>query len=258
MADAEVAGLERQAHSLQARADALQADLAQTERRQRLEELERQSREAERERDTQRLYGGALRSQRDLEGLQKNIEGTAARISALETSILEAMERADDLKRQLTEARAALAAVAQGLEARRQQVRARLAEIDRLLPLRATERAAAARAVNAAVLREYERVRARSGGVALAPVAGGHTCGACGIELSALLLARLRRGGQAVPCEQCGRLLVATGDGAASGTAAGVPEPSPAPARVAADPPRRHVRGPGDGGSRPARPGRQP
>jgi predicted nucleic acid-binding Zn-ribbon protein len=206
-ADPELASLEREVRARRQELQELQAELAETERRQRLQELERQSREAERERDTQRLYGGAVRSARDVAGLQKNIENVAALIGDLETSILEAMERADTLRRRCTEVQAALEQAMAAARERRDAVRARVADIDRHLPPLEAEREAAARALAPEMLREYERVRTRAGGVAVAAM-NGRACGACGTELSPLLLARVRRGDRPVACEQCGRLVV--------------------------------------------------
>ena len=164
-------------------------------------------REAERERSTRRLYSGEVRNPRDLEGLQKNIDGNAAKIEALETTILEAMERADELKDAVAAAREALAGLEGRLKRLRQTSRQRLGEIDKHLPHLLTRRDEAAHRIEAVALREYERVRQRANGIGLAEAAGGR-CGACGLELPALVQSQLRRTDQPVHCENCGRLLV--------------------------------------------------
>lgn|GEM_PF-519789 len=207
LADAREVELQKAVEARRARIASLEADLAATERRQRLQELERQGQESERERSTRRLYGGEVRSARDLEGLQKNIEGNAAKISELETAILEAMERADQLKDALRDTRESLARVEEQLRRHRHAGRLRLGEIDTQLPLLATRREELSHRIEAAALREYERVRQRAHGVGVAPTSGG-TCGACGLELPALVQARLRKTDQPVHCEHCGRLLV--------------------------------------------------
>jgi len=207
LADAEVVRLEREVQGRQARLQTLQAELADLERRQRLQELERQSAEAERQRHAQRLYGGAVRSLRDIEGLQKNLEGSAARVSALETAILEAMERCDQIRAAMQQLRDELGGLQGQLQQRRQQLRARLMEVDGLLPRLRAEREQALRALDPQVAREYERIRNARGGVAVAPVADG-ACQACGMTLSTRLLALVRRGEGPVYCEHCARLLV--------------------------------------------------
>lgn len=207
LADPREAELRKAVEARRARIAALEADLAATERRQRLQELERQGQEVERERTSRRLYGGEVRSARDLEGLQKNIEGNTAKIGDLETSILEEMEQADALATRLAAERAAFAKVDEELRRRRQGGRVRIAEIEGQWPTLVTTRSERAGQVEPTALREYERVRQRARGVAVAVAADGR-CGACGLELSALILAKVRNTAQPVNCETCGRLLV--------------------------------------------------
>ena len=200
--------LERELHARKARVAQREAELAATERQQRLAELERQSQEVERERSTRRLYGGDVRSPRDLEGLQKNIAGSETRISDLETAILEAMERADLLRQKLQADRAAVAQAAAALEKHRQTRRQRLAVVDGRLPLLVAQRASAVTAVETVVLREYERVRrGTNDGVGVARAESGR-CTGCQVEFAPLVRERLRNAAERVSCEHCGRLLV--------------------------------------------------
>jgi predicted nucleic acid-binding Zn-ribbon protein len=199
--------LERQTRVLRQRVEALEARRAELERRQRLADLDRQGAEEERRRLEQRLYGGQVRNPRDLEGLQRNIEGVAARVSQLETEILEAMEELDRVAAELRDARERLGHAEALLTRRRSEGAARLAAAESELRQTTRRREEGAARVPPALLREYERVRARTGGVAVAPVAGD-TCGACGVGVSPLVRSRLRRGEGIVTCENCGRILV--------------------------------------------------
>ena len=205
--DAQAEALEKDLHARRARIGGVEKDIAAAESRQRLQELERQSQEAERQRSSRRLYGGEVRDPKELEGLQKNMEGAARKIDELETSILEAMERATALREQLVHDREALARAEHGLAQLRHKNRVRLGEIDGQLPLLAARREEEATRIDAAVLREYERVRSRAGGIAVAAVTSD-SCGACGFGLSTLGLSRIRAATVPVTCEHCGRLLV--------------------------------------------------
>ncbi|HVV35177.1 MAG TPA: hypothetical protein VHC63_01150 [Acidimicrobiales bacterium] len=71
------------------------------------------------------------------------------------------------------------------------------------------ERAALAAKVDAAVLANYERLRARFDGIAVARVHGG-VCTGCHLSLSAADLDQFNRlaVGQHTTCEECGRLLI--------------------------------------------------
>lgn len=200
--------LERELQARRARVAQREAELAATERQQRLAELERQSQEAERERSTRRLYGGEVRSPRDLEGLQKNIAGSDTRISDLETVILEAMEQADVLRQKVQAGRAAVAQTVAALEKHRQTRRQRLAVVDGRLPLLVAQRESAAAAVEALALREYERVRrGTNDGVGVVRAEAGR-CTGCQVEFAPLVRERLRRPEERVACEHCGRLLI--------------------------------------------------
>ena len=205
--DAREVALEKELQARRVRIQSMEKEIAAAERQQRLQELERQAQEAERQRASRRLYGGEVRDPRELEGLQKNVEGAAHKIDDLETSILEAMERAEAVRGQLAEAREALAQAEQRLVQLRHGNRVRLGEIDGQLPLLAAGREEAAGGIDPAALREYERVRARAGGIAVA-AAGNGSCGACGFGMSTLIQSRVRAGTSAVTCEHCGRMLV--------------------------------------------------
>ena len=89
------------------------------------------------------------------------------------------------------------------------QVVAAQAEIDVLLASEVDARAAAADGLPPAVVAEYDRLRARLGGIGAAPLVNGR-CGGCHLSLSASELDALRRQppDALLCCEQCGRILV--------------------------------------------------
>jgi predicted nucleic acid-binding Zn-ribbon protein len=185
----------------------LRAERAAVVRQQRVDDLARQSEEAEKRRLTERLYSGAVRAPRDLEGLQKNIAGSEERIGALETRVLEAMEREESLTARIGEIERGLRADRERLAELQQAAARRLGELDAELADLQERRGALAAAVAAPVLREYERVRSRAGGVGVGIVTGG-VCGACGVALPPLMTSRLSHGEGLLTCEHCGRILV--------------------------------------------------
>ncbi len=205
-----LAELTKRAADIEARLLRLRVEREAVVRQQRLDDLARQSEEAEKKRLTDTLYSGTVRSPRDLEGLQKNIAGSDERIGALETRVLEAMERDEALTGRIAEMERALARDKAELSERRGQARARIAEIDAALSGLEPRRQGLAEAVAGPVLREYERIRSRAAGIGAAVVAGG-SCGACGVALPPLVLSRLARGEALLTCEHCGRILVGGG-----------------------------------------------
>ena len=128
-----LAELTKRAADIEARLLRLRVEREAVVRQQRLDDLARQSEEAEKKRLTDTLYSGTVRSPRDLEGLQKNIAGSDERIGALETRVLEAMERDEALTGRIAEMERALARDKAELSERRGQARARIAEIDAAL-----------------------------------------------------------------------------------------------------------------------------
>ncbi len=204
--DSEGMARQRALHTDEERLAVLVAEMEGVTRRQRLLELEHKSQVAERDKLNQRLYGGEVRNPRDLAGLGKNIEGVARRISDLETGILEAMEALETFTDKRTLLQHRIATHRQQLEQHRNEARKRLGEVDKELPTILAQREDAARQVDIAALREYERLRRKPGGIAIARVTAA-VCGACGVELSTLVRARLRHPEELVSCEHCGRLL---------------------------------------------------
>jgi predicted nucleic acid-binding Zn-ribbon protein len=197
----------RTAAARRRKAAELEARRAELEKAQRLAEREREHALEEAGRIEKRVYGGEVRNLRDLEGLQKNLQGVRERVSDLETRILEAMEALENLDPELRRAREGLAQAEEALTRQRSEGGKRLAAIEARLPGLEAERAELAAQVEAVVLGEYERARARAGGVGVARLTGG-TCESCGVEVSPLVASRVRKWDRAYACENCGRILV--------------------------------------------------
>jgi len=157
----------------------------------------------------QTLYSGAVTNPRELQALQDEIAALARRIGELEDAELELMVERDPLDEQAT----ALSAERVGLVARADELATRItvseAEIDVELEAEAAARVAAAEAVPAELLAEYETLRAKRAGIGVARLEHG-TCQGCHMKLSAVELDRIKGlpADARVTCEDCGRLLV--------------------------------------------------
>ncbi len=207
MTDERTQALQRAIRTDQQQLEQTVAEWERLLRHQRVLELEHKGKLQERDRSVQRLYGGSMHNARDLDGLQKNIAGTEARIGELETEILETMERRDVLSEQRSKLEDSLARNRAALDQRSKEVQRRLGEVDGQLPSLQVDREERARQVDVTVLREYERMRGGLDGVVVAKVSES-SCGLCGVELSAMVLNTLRHGEDLVRCEHCGRLLL--------------------------------------------------
>jgi uncharacterized protein len=175
---------------------------------QRLEDEIASMRERQAQADKQ-LYSGTTNNPRELQALQEDIESIKRRIAKLEDDELEVMEATEpvDVERTALGARQAkLDDTAKNLLAELAEAEAEIAA--ELTSVRA-ERDAAAAGADAELLAEYEGMRKRYGGIAIARLVGS-TCGGCHLSLSAIEVDRIRKLSldDRVTCEECGRLLV--------------------------------------------------
>jgi predicted nucleic acid-binding Zn-ribbon protein len=154
------------------------------------------------------LYSGTIGNPRELQSLQDEIASLKRRISQLEDQEIEVMEQLEPLDAQL----AAFAASRAALDERGGALRAQIAEeevaIDGELERVRRERDELAATVDPELLTEYDELRKRSGGIAIARLVGG-SCGGCHLSLPAVDVDRIKKLSPDAPahCEECGRLL---------------------------------------------------
>ena len=154
------------------------------------------------------LYGGSS-DVKELQALQDEIAALRRRISGLEDQELELMEQVEPIDARL----AALAVRRDELDQQAVALTAALAEaeadLDRERAGVVARRDELVGGIDPAALQEYDEVRARLGGVAVARLEHG-SCGACHMKLSAVENDRILHlsPDEPVRCEDCGRFLV--------------------------------------------------
>ena len=155
------------------------------------------------------LYSGTVSNPRELLALQDDVASIRRRIGQLEDDELEIMMLSEPIDAQ----RAELWAERERLEAETQRLTDDLtaaeAEIAAELETVRSERDVDAARVPADLWAEYDTLRSRHGGVAIARLVGA-TCQGCHLQLSAVEIDRIRKlcADELVNCEACGRLLV--------------------------------------------------
>ena len=159
------------------------------------------------DRDRSMLKSGATDA-KQLSDLQNELETLVRRQTSLEDSLLDVMERREELQAQLDAEQGALAALQAELAGAQRDLDAALAEIDQARQERSSRRDTLTASLDPALSALYERQRAGGG-----PGAGqllGHRCGACRIEIGRGELSRISSAAEdeLVRCPECGAILL--------------------------------------------------
>ena len=155
------------------------------------------------------LYGGSVTSPRELQALQDEIGALRRRADDLETSLLEVLTALEPVDATIE----SLDAETTVIESERAEVTSRLnaseSEVDAEIAAEESARSEAAGTVPSERLSEYEALRSRMGGIAIARLVGT-SCGACHLSLPAVDIDRIKKLPADEPgiCEECGRMLV--------------------------------------------------
>ncbi|MFF9480079.1 zinc ribbon domain-containing protein [Streptomyces sp. NPDC014733] len=164
-------------------------------------------------RDQKRLDSGAVTSPKDLESLQRELASLAKRQGDLEDIVLEVMERREAAQAraaELSERVAAVQAQVDEVTARRD---AAYAEIDGEAETVTKERGLTVADIPADLLKLYDRLREKHGGIGAARLYQ-RRCEGCRLELDLTELNDVRSAAAdtVVRCENCSRILVRTPD----------------------------------------------
>jgi len=158
---------------------------------------------------TKTLHSGAVTVPRELQALQHEQESLRRRQDHLETEELEIMEELDPLSEALAGLEARLGELAEEGERLEAALLQAEAAIEEELTAVGGRRQDAAAGVAPDLLADYEQLRERLGGVAVARLTGS-VCGGCHLGLSAAEVDRIKKQppDALVHCDECGRLLV--------------------------------------------------
>lgn len=180
---------------LSARQSAIEVEVAEIDRR--LSQID------------ERLSSGATASFRDQSAMSDEMGSLAQRKRLLEDEELELMERLEPLEAELSSVGAAQAELQQQARTIHAQMHRDLEELSAELEHLGQRRAEIASTLPAALVDEYDRIRARQSGVGVARLVHGR-CSGCNLTLPATELDQIRRavGDQLFHCDQCGRILV--------------------------------------------------
>jgi uncharacterized protein len=156
-----------------------------------------------------RMYSGEVSASRDLQAMAADVVALKARSSDLEDRALEALGEREPLDDEVAGLDAELAALAQAAATTQARLKEAETAVEAEVASLTARRQEAAALAPAAMFPEYERLRARLGGVAVARLIGSR-CDGCHLTLTALELDHIRHqpADALVTCDNCGRILV--------------------------------------------------
>ena len=197
--------------SLDARLEAARAEVAAA--KQRLSENQTTRRAAEKDVAFQQGRLSKFRDQlmevktnREYQTMQHEIETAQNEVKALEEKVLERMLEADELTASLKKSEAALAAEQKTVDADRRAMATEITELTALLERLAGERAALVAAMDTQLLKMFEQVARKRNGVAVAEARDG-ICTICHVRLRPQVFNNVRRNDAIVQCDSCQRIL---------------------------------------------------
>jgi predicted nucleic acid-binding Zn-ribbon protein len=218
--DKEIGTLERSKEEFPGEIDRLKSELESARKSiqetvERVSELERGRRAMEGELETisqdlkkhqDRLY--EVKSNREYDALQLEIESLGNRKEEQETGILQSLEDFEDLSTKLGEDKSAFSQRESEIQEHIDELESKLGSVEGDIKGWMTKRRRIEKGVDAPALSSYDRIRRIvKGGVAAVAVKKG-SCGGCFRQLSPQLLVEARRTDKLLRCENCGRMLV--------------------------------------------------
>jgi len=201
-AEATVAALDTEIRALTAQRD----ELAREE--QKLDDEAKSLREKAKAVD-KRMYSGEISSPKELQSMQADIDQMLRRGETLETTELELMEQREPIDANLVELDARRVALLADSADVRTVLAAAEQEIAAEAAVERAARDAIAAELDAALLADYERVRAHNGGAGAARLVGS-TCQGCHLTIPSTEIAAIKKSpdGTISHCDNCGAILV--------------------------------------------------
>ncbi len=157
----------------------------------------------------ERLMGGQVRNPKELEALQSSIEALQRQHSLVETQSVEALLQAEELVGQAAKARQQLQTLQKTWSASQTELTEEEAKLKRGYLLLKKQRELLTEPLDKALVQQYEDMRERKAGVAVASIEN-EVCSACHVRIPSGILSTARsQSDRIVTCPSCGRILYA-------------------------------------------------
>lgn len=148
----------------------------------------------------------SIKSNKEYQALLKEIEDTESANAEKEDKILDCMEEMERLNRILEGKKKDLSATRDRLEAEKRVIDTDVMQAQEQLSETEKRRENMARIIDRKLLARYEKIKARSGGIAVALVENA-TCGGCHLNIPPQMYNELQRGDSLKFCPHCDRII---------------------------------------------------
>ncbi len=154
-----------------------------------------------------RMMSGSVSNPKELENLQNSLDALRRQQSGVDDNAVEAMMMVDELTTALAAAKAEFESIGAAWRSGQGDLTNEETKMKRNYVILRKQRQVAAGRMDEDSLQEYEHLRTRKAGVAVAPVENG-SCGACHIQLPTGVVSAARsENNTRIFCPSCGRLL---------------------------------------------------
>ena len=187
--------------------ETLQAEQQEWHSKQKNAELETQSLTDRIKEGEQRLMSGQVRNPKELESLQSSIEALQRQRGIVENTSVEALLKNEELSGQVDTATVQLQRVQQVWSASQSELTEEENKLKRGYLQLKKQRDTLTESLDKALLQQYEYLRERKAGVAVATIEN-ENCSACHVRVPSGVLSTLRsQSDKMVSCTSCGRIL---------------------------------------------------
>ena len=149
----------------------------------------------------------SVKTNKEYDALQAEIQAQKNRISELEDAILQMISEAETEQETLETIRGETQSLIERFSEERTALESRLSAVDEDVAVKMDERKRMAMRVENPVLKVYDRIRRNLRGMTVVPLKKG-ACSGCFHIIPLQVIMQIRQGRRLVSCESCGRILI--------------------------------------------------
>ncbi|MXX03738.1 MAG: hypothetical protein F4X08_04810 [Gemmatimonadetes bacterium] len=191
-----------------------EAETRLSDQETKVEDIEKDRRQHERDlqaaQEQVKKYQGQLysvKTNKEYDALQAEIQAQKNRISELEDAILQLISEAETEQETLETIRGETQSLIERFSEERTALESRLSAVDEDVAVKMDERKRMAMRVENPVLKVYDRIRRNLRGMTVVPLKKG-ACSGCFHIIPLQVIMQIRQGRRLVSCESCGRILI--------------------------------------------------